>query len=56
MYLLNWVPALKRAAGDVLSVELEFHYVRLGLFRDERDGVGVVALSLGAGRNLAVVH
>lgn len=48
--------ALERAAGHVLPVELELHDVGLGLLGDEGDGVGVVALGLGTGGDLAVVN
>ena len=48
--------ALEWRPGHVLAVELELDHVRLGLLGHEGDGVRVVALGLGAGRHLAIVH
>ena len=48
--------AVKWAARNVFSIEFQFHYVRFCFFWNERNGIRVVALSLGAGWNLAIVH
>ena len=48
--------ALERASRDIFAVEFELHHMRFGLLGDEGDGVGVVALGLGTGGHLPIVH